>query len=149
MMARIRLERLDADTHGIFEGPSKLGWLRGDALGFVGFEDYSQARRAGELAATVLAAWYAGRASSRPAELREPAFPDAELAIGRVVAGRILSPDAVPRDLAAGDTFGFEFAVPPGIWVAVRLELAQRVRQELAVAGLLPHGDGRMTEVVA
>ncbi len=149
MMARIRLERLDADTHGIFEGPSMIGWLRGDALGFVGFEDYVRARRAGELAATVLAAWYGGRAASRPAELREPAFPDAELAIGRVIAGRILSPDAVPKNLGAGDTFGFEFAVPLGIWVAVRLELAQRVRLELAAAGLLPHADGWITEVVA
>lgn len=138
MTSRIRIERLDAATHLIAQGPVVLGWIGQGAIGFGGFADYAQARAAGESAVRVLSEWYARRTTGAPAELREPAFDDARLLLGARCVGRVLAPLAVP--LTDGQSFGFELAVPRVTWTAVLLELAIRVRARLTEEGHLPHG---------
>lgn len=145
MTARIRLERLDAATHLIAQGPAVIGWLGSGALGFGGFADYARARAAGESAVRVLDAWYARRTTAAPSEVADAVFDDARLLLRGRCVGRVLAPLAVP--LPDGASFGFELTVPRVTWTAVLLELALRIRAQLTEEGLLPETAAEPLEV--
>jgi hypothetical protein len=135
--ARIRLERLDAATNLIAQGPAVLGWIGSGTIGFAGFGDYAQARAAGESAVRILDAWYARRTTASPTEVGAAAFDDTRLLLRGRCVGRVLAPLAVP--LPRHDAYGFELAVPRVTWTAVLLELALRIHTQLTLEGHLPN----------
>jgi hypothetical protein len=126
----LRIVRRDARDYVLFDGAAEVGWLRGGSVGFCGFADRARARIAGEVAASVLADWYATRWYSAPHPFPSMALPDDQIATRGVVVGRVVGPDIVP--VGSADSHGFELALPREVWVAVILELAQRIHAAVA-----------------
>jgi hypothetical protein len=122
--------RRDARDYVLFDGPAEVGWLRGGSLGFSGFADRARARIAGEAAASVLADWYATRWYSAPHSFPDVPLPDDRIATQGVVVGRVVGPGAAP--VGSAGSCGFELALPREMWVAVMLELAQRIYTAVA-----------------
>lgn len=100
MPPHLRFDRQDPAGWILAEGPQRLGEVHPDRMMFIGFPDAASAAVAAEVAARVLQHWRHARRSSA-------------------------SPDVVVSVTADG--LGFTFAVPPGLWHALLLELAQRI----------------------
>lgn len=100
MPPHLRIERQDPAGWMLAEGPQRLGEIHPDHITFVGFPDAASAHVAAEVAARVLQHWQHAR--------RTPGT-------------------ATPIVTLTPDGLGFTFAVPPGLWHALVLELAQRI----------------------
>jgi hypothetical protein len=132
----------------ILNGSSEVGWLRPGIIGFGQFTDRSHARRAGEAAAAVLSGWYALYRHGAPAAWPDAVPDDDPLIVAGVVVGRVLAPCTLPSAAAVADggSYGFELAVPDRTWLAVMLQLAQRMYatmvEERLVGATLPLAAG-------
>lgn len=126
---------------------SDVGWLRSGLVGFHGFSDRASALRSGAVAAAVLRDWYAVRWHSTPREWpgRVP-LPDQVVVDGGVV-GRLVHPRAAP--FGGAESYGFELALPPETWLALMLQLAQRMHLALVAEGLVAPSGGAAEAVGA
>lgn len=129
MLNQLQLGRRDASACALIDGPLEIGWVRADVIGFGGFEDRPAAKAAGEAAATIATHWMRTRGAGAPlvpfpAKVRD----DAAIRATDTVVGRLLEPDEASGDLRG---HGFEIALPSGTWLALKLELAQRIHRGL------------------
>jgi hypothetical protein len=102
-----------------------VGWLRAGLIGFGGFADRHEAHRAGQVAAQTLAEWYATRWRSSPIDWGSEVPHDQQLSAGTVVVGRVRARHLLSD--AAASSYGIELRIPHETWIAVMLELAQRM----------------------
>jgi hypothetical protein len=120
-------------VHALRNGADVVGWIRAGRVGFGGFDSREAAGTAAQRAAEVLTAWYEKRGQpighhapeSWAADLRD----DDLVRMKDVIIGRLLTPDSGDH---AGRDFAFELVLPPATWLAVMLQVAQRVHIELA-----------------
>ncbi|HET8770904.1 MAG TPA: hypothetical protein VFM71_07970 [Gemmatimonadaceae bacterium] len=128
LLTHLQLGRRGPDGSALVDGPLVVGWTRSGIIGFGGFDDYADAHAAATAAAAVLRQWSANRAADAPAEFPGQLSSDEAVFVdGRAVA-RVLKPKAVKTDVPG---YGFEVAVPHAMWLAVMLELAQRIHATL------------------
>ena len=126
MLTQLQLGRRDASSCALMDGPLAIGWIRTGVIGFGGFEDRREAHAAAMAAAVIVlhraASRFEGGLAEFPGHVPET---DAVRANGMVV-GRLLSPRATRSDLAG---YGYEIAVPAQTWLAVMLEIAERIHR--------------------
>ena len=129
MLLRLTAARRDPLSSVILDGSAEVGWLSPGVIGFGRFPDRPHARRAGEAAASVLSGWYALHRHRGPAAWPDAVPPEDQLIVAGVVVGRVLAPCALPAAAPAADpgSYGVELAVPDRTWLAVMLQLAQRM----------------------
>ena len=133
MSVTLRMIRREARDYVLLDGSVEVGWLRGGEIGFCGFADRASARMAGEVAASVLAEWYATRWYSAPHACASAVAPGDQITTQGVVVGRIVAPGTPP--VGRADSHGVQLALPREMWVAVILELAQRIYAAVARRG--------------
>jgi hypothetical protein len=102
-----------------------VGWLRAGIIGFGSFDDRAEAQRAGERAAFALAQWYRTRWRSRPIGWEAEVRIDDRISVDETVVGRICAED--PMGVLGDSQCGIELRIPDETWIAVMLELAQRM----------------------
>ncbi len=100
MPPHLRFSRQDQEGWTIADGLLRLGEVYPDRMTFVGFPDVDRARAAADIAACTLRHWQASRQ--------------------RADTGQIAVSLTTDRS-------GFTFAMPHGLWHALRVELAQRI----------------------
>ncbi len=128
LLTHLQLGRRSHEGCALVDGPLVVGWTGPGIIGFGGFDDHAEAHSAATAAAVVLAQWSSSRAAADPAEFPGSLSPDEAVFVdGRAVA-RVVDPAAVPADVPG---HGFELAVPHAMWLAVTLELAQRIHATL------------------
>lgn len=135
MVIALKLARRDAMSHALLRGTLPVGWIRAGVIGLDGLADRAEARRAADVAARVLADWYAARRSTEPAPWTGTVGPDDRIAVLGAVAGRIVAPVAAARE-GGGESFAIEIGVPPETWLAVQVQLAQQLYGALTDEGL-------------
>jgi hypothetical protein len=139
MLNQLQLRRRDRVSYALIDGPLTIGWIRTGIIGFGGFDDRREALAAGAAAVAMVTHWAAARRAALvppfpthlAAGLAELPLhvPEADAIRGADgVVGRVLAPEEVDIDLAG---HGFEVSLPPGTWVAVLLEVAQRIHRGL------------------
>ena len=137
MIVSARVSRRDHSTYVLRVRATPVGWLRTGAIGFCGFGDADDARRAALTAASVLDQWFRARwKSAAPLAWNAAAAVEDEVATGGTVVGRVVSPCRIPDQ--DGESHGFELRVPDELWVATGVELAQRIWVALGEAGRAP-----------
>lgn len=128
LLTHLQLGRRSQEGCALVDGPLVVGWTRSGIIGFGGFDDFADAHSAATAAATVLQQWSRSRAEELPAPFPGELTSDEAVVVeGRAVA-RVLKPAAVATDVPG---HGFEVAVPHAMWLAVMLELAQRIHATL------------------
>lgn len=136
MLMTLKASRRNPWTHALLAANEEVGWIESRSIGLAGYADRAECRRAAELAARVLADWHKVRLQQRPTPWPEQVPAADQVDVGGIVVGRIVHPGVAPA--GPGDTYGLEFAVPPEIWLAVRVQLAQRIYLALFAEGALP-----------
>lgn len=106
-------------------GARDVGWFSTGRIGLAGFADHADAQRAGGIAAALLTDWYRARWNHPPEAWADAVTPEHALmsdgvTIGRIVAHHLLSE---PGE----SSWAIELRLPDDTWVAVMLELAQRM----------------------
>lgn len=134
MVNVLKLARRDAVSHALLRGAAPVGWIRVGAIGFEGFADRVQARAASDIAASLLAEWYRVRTRTAPAAWPGVVPPDDRIEIAGLVVGRVVPPIAAQE--GGADSYAVELSVPAGTWLALLLQLAQRVYLAMTDAGL-------------
>jgi hypothetical protein len=114
-----------------------VGWFSTGRVGLCGFADRSGAQRAGEIAGATLADWYRARWNTAPEAWEDDVSLHDAIDVGGVCIGRVSARH--PMSESRPDSWGVEFHIPHDTWVAVMLELAQRMYSE-ARASLLADG---------
>lgn len=128
LLTHLQLGRRSQEGCALVDGPLVVGWTRPGTIGFGGFDDHAEAHAAATAAATVLQQWSRTRSDDAPVQFPgELTSDEAVFVDGRAVA-RVLKPTAVSTDVPG---HGFEVAVPHAMWLAVMLELAQRIHATL------------------
>ena len=134
MLLKLVVGRGNPVKHELRDGARTVGWMRAGFIGFDEFGGREDARAAGRVAVHVLTAWYAVREQAigewAPAWWTNALHEEDLLRVGDVIVGRLVAPDTVSEEQE--QSYGFELAVPPVTWLAVMLQLAQRIHIELA-----------------
>jgi hypothetical protein len=102
-----------------------VGWLRAGIIGFGSFEDHADAHRAGENAAFALAQWYRTRWRSQPIGWETEVPVEDRILVDDTIVGRVCADD--PMGVMDDRRCGIELRIPSETWIAVMLELAQRM----------------------
>jgi len=121
-------------TRDLQAGGRTIGWIRTGSVGFDGFADREGAQKASRVAVDVLEAWYAAREQPIGQDwsaLRADSTRDEDLLRVRdVIVGRLVSNEIASKE--HDGAHGFELFVPPSTWLAVMLQLAQRIQIEVS-----------------
>jgi hypothetical protein len=129
---------LKASTQGLFAfelaaDGAAVGWVRTGRVGFHGFHSHHHAVAAGNVAADVIAQWYATRWRGVPVPWSADT-PRIPIISNEIVVGRIL--EAHDVELKHRAPYGIEICLPPETWTALLLEVAQRTHSAIVAAGL-------------
>lgn len=146
MLIQLQLGRRDAASCSLIDGPLEVGWIRPGVIGFSGFDDHAEAVAAGTAAAAVVASWARARIEGGLVEFAGDVGADDAIKADDLVVGRVLHPAAVGTDLPG---YGFELAVPHATWLAVMLELAQRIHSGMTARSRHRLAASPSTEVAA
>lgn len=109
-----------------------VAWLTTGRVGLCGFADRAEAQRAGEIAGTTLADWYRTRWNRAPEAWEGDVSASDAINVGGVCIGRVW-----PRHLlseSSPDSWGIELRIPRDTWVAVMLELTQRMYTDVSAS---------------
>ena len=132
MMLTMIATRRSPETHELRAGRRTVGWIRPGAVTFDGFGSRSAVEEAALAAVPVLEAWYAGRKQSihhqAPARWADTVSREDLLWAGDVVVGRLIAPG---RSKGARASHQLELLLPHTTWLALHLQLAQRVHTRL------------------
>ena len=125
MHMNMRVVKRSPIVYVMSESGTDVGWFSTGRVGLCGFADRSEAQRAGEIAGATLAAWYKARWNNPPEAWEDDVSLNDAIDIGGVCIGRVSARHLMSE--SSPDSWGVEFRVPHDTWIAVMLELAQRM----------------------
>ena len=133
MLLNVVLKGRNLTTHDLQAGGRTVGWIRTGSVGFDGFANREGALEASRVAVDVLEAWYSAREQpieQHPSASQTDSARDEDLLrVQDVIVGRVVSNESPIK--GRDGAHGFELFVPPSTWLAVMLQLAQRVHIEV------------------
>lgn len=126
-----------SDERARHDASRAIGWVRGRALGFAGFESEAHALRAGALAHATLLDWLASFGRTPRKRVRSavawPAWAEGDrLVVNGATVGRFVRSSG---EAGAGrDDYGFELSLPVEMPDAVAARVAERVHEAIAAS---------------
>lgn len=143
MHMNMRVVKRSPIVYVMSESGTDVGWFTTGRVGLCGFADRSEALHAGEIAGATLADWYRARWNNAPDPWEHDVSANDAIDVDGVCIGRVSAQH--PLCESSPESWGVEFRIPHDTWVAVMLELAQRMYSEARAA--LSDGEAESADV--